>query len=158
MKIENCSSTEISRGIHKLYEHFSKNIFNIYTVDRGKEFACGSKVEADLKVSVYFASWCRGSNENANDLLQEFFLKKIDLARVSDEEIRKILSLINHRPRKGIGWKIAWVTYPRSGIPESSYFMNKCRICTDNSSHKKIGTFQIPIFLFYLVKKLLNFL
>ena len=61
------------RAISELYEHFPKNTFKTYKVDRGKEFACYSKVEADLKVSVYFADsyspWQRGSNENANGLL-----------------------------------------------------------------------------------------
>ena len=55
------------RAIHKLYEHFPKDTFKTYTVDWGKEFACYFKVEADLKVPVYFShassSWQRGSNE-----------------------------------------------------------------------------------------------
>ena len=121
MKIDNRSTSQIYRVIHKLYEHFPKDTFKNYTVDRGKEFACYSKLEADLKVPVYFAdaysSWQRGSNENANGLLREFFPKKTDLARVSDEEINEALCLINHRTRKCLGKKTAWVTYPRSGIP-----------------------------------------
>ena len=95
MKIKNHSATEIYRVIRNLYEHFPKNIFKIDTVDRGKEFACDSKVEADLKVPVYFvdaySSWCRGRNKTAKGLLQEFFLKQTDLARVSNEEIHEAL-------------------------------------------------------------------
>ena len=121
IKIENRSASEIYRAIHELYEPFPKDTFKPYTVDWGKEFACYFKVEADLKVPVYFAdaysSWQRGSNENANGLLGEFFPKKTYLARVSDEELNEALCLINHRPRKFLGWKTAWVTYPRSGIP-----------------------------------------
>ena len=53
------------------------------------------KVDADLKVPVYLAdaysSWCRRSHENANGLLRKNFLKKTDLARVSDEEIHEAL-------------------------------------------------------------------
>ena len=121
VKIENRSATEMYRAISQLYELFPKDTFKTYTVDRGKEFACYSKVEANLKVPVYFAdaysSWCIGSNENANGLLREFFPKKTDLARVSDEDIHETPSLMNHRPRKCLGWKTSWVTYPRSGIP-----------------------------------------
>ncbi|MTM66843.1 IS30 family transposase, partial [Turicibacter sanguinis] len=95
VKIDNRSALEMYRAISELYEHFPKDTFKTYTVDRGKEFACYSKVEADLKVPVYFAdaysSWQRGSNENANGLLREFFPKKTDLARVSDEEIDEAL-------------------------------------------------------------------
>ena len=100
------------RAISELYEHFPKNTFKTYKVDRGKEFACYSKVEADLKVPVYFpdaySSWQRGSNENANGLLEEFFPKKTDLARVSDEEINEALYFINHRLRKCLGWKTSF--------------------------------------------------
>ena len=53
-------------------------------------------------------SWYIGSNENANGLLREFFPKKTDLARVSEKEIDEALLLINHRPRKCLGWKTSF--------------------------------------------------
>lgn len=109
MKIENLSATEMYRAISDLCEHFPKDTFKTYTVARGKEFTCYSKVEAELKVPVYFAdaysSWQSGSNENANGLLREFFPKKTDLAKVSDKEVNQALVLINQRPRKCLGWK-----------------------------------------------------
>ena len=112
VKIDNRSASEMYRAISELYEHFLKDIFKTYTVDRGKEFAWYSKVEADLKVPVYFAdaysSWQRGSNENANGLLREFFPKKIDLARVTEEEVNVVLWLINYRIRKCLGWKTSF--------------------------------------------------
>ncbi|RFU60180.1 IS30 family transposase [Bacillus sp. V59.32b] len=59
----------------------------------GKEFACYSTVEDDLKIKVSFAdpysSWQRGSNENANGLLREFFPKPTDLAQITKEEVLK---------------------------------------------------------------------
>ena len=86
-----CENTKIAsatvnvRSDERTYTNsFLKTHFKTYAVHRGKEFACYSKVEADLKVPVYFAdaysSWQRGSNENANGLLREFFPKKTDLA------------------------------------------------------------------------------
>ena len=100
------------RAIQTLHEHFPKDTFKTYTGDRGKEFACYSKVETDLKVPVYFvdpySSWKRGSNKNAKGLLREFFPKKTDLARVKEEEIHEALFLINHRPRKCLGWKTSF--------------------------------------------------
>ena len=120
IKIKNHSASEIYRAISDLYEHFPKDTFKTYTVDQGNEFACYSKIEADLEVPVYFAdaySSCqRESNENAKGLLREFFPKKTDLAQVDHNEVNEAISLINHRRRKCLGWKISWVTYPRSGI------------------------------------------
>ena len=112
IKLENRSASEMYRAINELYEHFPKDTFKTYTVDRGKEFACYSEVETNLNVPVYFAdaysSWQRGSNENANGLLREFFPKKTDLARISDQEINMALCLINHRPRKCLDWKTSF--------------------------------------------------
>ncbi len=60
---------------------------------------------------VYFAdpysSWQRGFNKNANGLLREFFPKGTDFAQVEDEDLACSLDLINHRPRKCLGWKTA---------------------------------------------------
>ncbi|GAK39565.1 transposase [Paenibacillus sp. TCA20] len=85
--------------------------FQTATVDRGKEFACFHDLEAIHGVKVYFAdpysSWQRGSNENGNGLLREFFPKGKDFAEVSEDELEHALHLINNRPRKCLGWKTA---------------------------------------------------
>ena len=76
---------------------------------RGREFACYSVIEKGLGIKIYFAdpysSWQRGSNENSNGLLREFYPKKTDLAIIKNEELVKNLFLINNRPRKCLGWK-----------------------------------------------------
>ena len=98
--------------IQSLIQRFPTHIFKTFTVDRGKEFACYSRVESELKVSVYFSdaysSWCIGSNENANGLLRGFFPKKTDLAKISEEELIKALSFIYPRPRKCLNWKTSF--------------------------------------------------
>ena len=79
--------------------------------DRGKEFACYPLAE-NLGISFFFAddysSWQRGSNENANGLLREYFPKKTDLAAISDEALNKALYDINHRPRKCLAYRTAY--------------------------------------------------
>ena len=47
VKIKNRSATEMYRAIHELSKHFPKDTFKTYTVDRGKEFACDSQIEAE---------------------------------------------------------------------------------------------------------------
>lgn len=63
----------------------------------------------DLGLPLYFADpyapWQRGSNENSNGLLREFYPKKTDLEKISQQQLTKNLFLINSRPRKCIGWK-----------------------------------------------------
>lgn len=79
------------------------------TTDRGKEFSCYKLLEQDLNIQIYFAdaysSWQRGSNENGNGLLREFFPKKTNFDRVTKREMEQALLLINNRPRKCLGWK-----------------------------------------------------
>ncbi|MGT2937748.1 IS30 family transposase, partial [Streptococcus caprae] len=64
-----------------------------------------------LGIPFYFAdaysSWQRGSNENANGLLREYFPKKTDLAVIPDKDLDKALSDINHRPRKCLAYRTA---------------------------------------------------
>ncbi|CAM4504191.1 IS30 family transposase [Paenibacillus xylanexedens] len=100
-------SMEIALGV--AISQYPTGTFLTATADRGKEFACYAHLETTHNLHVYFAdpysSWQRGSNENANGLLREFFPKGTDLARVNDDDLAHSLDLINHRPRKCLGWK-----------------------------------------------------
>ena len=103
------TASSMLSAISQLYRSLPKGVFKTGTTDRGKEFACYSKVYAELGLQLYFAdaysSWQRGSNENANGLLREFYPKKTDLAKVNQQELIHNLFLINNRPRKCLGWK-----------------------------------------------------
>jgi len=58
---------------------------------------------------VFFADpqspWQRGTNENTNGLLRQYFPKGTDLARWNDEELQAVANALNSRPRKTLGWK-----------------------------------------------------
>ena len=100
------------RAIKEVHSRYPPHTFKSYTVDRGKEFACYKQVEEELNVPVFFAdpysSWQRGSNENANGLLREFFPKKTDLALTTEVQLVNALEKINNRPRKCLGWKTSF--------------------------------------------------
>lgn len=102
-------SMEIAFGV--VASQYPDGTFQTATTDRGKEFACYTDLEAFHDIKVYFAdpysSWQRGSNENGNGLLREFFPKGHDFATVTDEELAEAIRLINNRPRKCLGWKSA---------------------------------------------------
>lgn len=78
------------------------------TLDNGSEFADFKGIEEDLKTTVYFADphspWQRGLNENTNDIIRFFFPKGTDFSLVDENELIKIIHLINSRPRKCLGF------------------------------------------------------
>lgn len=79
------------------------------SLDNGSEFAWFRKIEETLNAPVFFADphspWQRPTNENTNGLLRFFFPKGCDFLSVSDEYLQQVLDLVNHRPRKCLGWK-----------------------------------------------------
>ena len=92
-----------------LHTALTNKALKSFTSDRGKEFACYLEVERLLGIPMYFAdaysAWQRGSNENSNGLLREFFPKRTDLAKVTIQELTESLLLLNNRPRKCLGFK-----------------------------------------------------
>lgn len=78
------------------------------TLDNGSEFADFKGIEEDLDTTIYFADpyspWQRGLNENTNDIIRFFFPKGTDFTKVTEEELLEVLSLINNRPRKCLGY------------------------------------------------------
>jgi IS30 family transposase len=85
----------------------NKNIKTI-TVDNGTEFAEFKNLEELFNTQVYFAdpysSWQRGLNENTNGLLRQFFPKNTNFKKVTEEELERVIDLLNHRPRKKLGF------------------------------------------------------
>ena len=78
------------------------------TLDNGSENTNWKDMEEAVHASVYYAhpyhSWERGTNENTNGLIREYFPKKTDFTQVSDEEIAKVEYILNTRPRKRLKW------------------------------------------------------
>ena len=78
------------------------------SLDNGSEFADFKGIEQDLNTEIYFADphapWQRGSNENMNGLVRFFFPKGTDFHKVTEDMLNNVLSLINNRPRKCLGW------------------------------------------------------
>jgi IS30 family transposase len=79
------------------------------TWDQGAEMAQHVQLRIEAGLDVYFCDphspWQRGSNENINGLLRQYFPKGTDLARWSAEDLAAIATTLNARPRKTLGWR-----------------------------------------------------
>jgi IS30 family transposase len=79
------------------------------TWDRGKELSAHAAFKVETGIPVFFADpqspWQRGTNENTNGLLRQYFPKGTDLSRWGAEEIAAVEAALNARPRKILGWK-----------------------------------------------------
>jgi len=93
----------------KAFENMPSQIKKSFTTDNGKEFAHHRELSQETGMNIYFCDphspWQRGTNENTNGLLRQFFPKGTSLSKVSEEELNAVINLINNRPRKRLGFK-----------------------------------------------------
>ncbi|MEL7610779.1 MAG: IS30 family transposase [Bacillota bacterium] len=78
------------------------------TVDQGVEFSCYRRVENELNIPFYFCSphspWQKGSVENLNGLVREFFPKGTNFSAIHEKDIKYAMDILNSRPRKCLDW------------------------------------------------------
>ena len=90
---------------HKLPRELYKSL----TWDRGKEMADHTRFTLDTKVKVYFCDpqspWQRGSNENTNGLLRQYFPKGMDLSNVHQNRLNAVARRLNERPRETLNFR-----------------------------------------------------
>jgi IS30 family transposase len=98
--------TEVTR---RRMKDLPRSLRRSVTFDNGKEFAEHRRISEALGLEVYFASpyrsWQRGTNENTNGLIRQFFPKGTDFSRVSHQAVARVERLLNERPRKRLGYR-----------------------------------------------------
>ena len=99
------------------------------TWDRGKELSAHAAFKVETGIPVYFADprspWQRGTNENTNGLLRQYFPKGTDLSRWDAEEIATVADILNGRPRKILGWKT-----PAEALSEHLHSLQKAGVAS----------------------------
>ena len=109
IKMPNRNADTMAKTIIAALSELPDEAVKTITCDRGTEFANWRTIEEQLNCNVYFAdpycAWQKGTNENLNGLLREFYPKGRNLSRVNPTTLKKNLALINARHKKVLGFK-----------------------------------------------------
>ena len=99
------------------------------TPDRGKEFARHAVVAEALGIKIYipppYQPWQRGTNENTNGLLREYFPKHQDIAQYPDDYLEKAVLALNNRPRKCLQWRTPYEVHFDKALHWKTVFFTK---------------------------------
>lgn len=105
-KVERSTAQAVKEAILTMLGEHERKVRSI-TADNGKEFAGHLDIAAGLKADFYFArpfsSWERGTNENTNGLVRQYFPKKSSFEALTKEDVQFVQDKLNHRPRQVLG-------------------------------------------------------
>jgi IS30 family transposase len=100
---------EVRDALRAVFEAMTAEERRTLTWDQGPEMAAHDGIDELFDEGVYFAHpgapWQRGTNENTNRLLRQYFPKGSDLSAHSSHSLRAVEALLNQRPRKLLGWR-----------------------------------------------------
>ena len=108
-KVLNLRAATVRQVTAERYRSMPPRLLKTLTLDNGKEFAEHDQLAAETALKIYFAkpycSWQRGTNENTNGLIRQFFPKGTDLASIPQHRFTRVQQLLNDRPRKRLGYR-----------------------------------------------------
>ena len=107
--LKNRTAKEIKRAFKNALKKLPKELTKSLTHDNGMEMAQHTLFTKETKIPVYFchpySSWERGTNENTNGLIRDFWPKGYDFNQLNYYQIKKVQKLLNERPREILNWK-----------------------------------------------------
>ena len=119
-KVERRTAQAVLGAITNLLKPWKSHVHTL-TADNGKEFADHQEIshilEADFFFAHPYAAWERGSNENMNGLLRQYFPKGRDFGTISEEEIEAVMFKLNDRPRKCLAFNSPFQEFFKDKIP-----------------------------------------
>jgi IS30 family transposase len=108
VKVEDKNSLRVADALAQQMQRLPAELRRSLTWDRGIEMAAHQRFSLASEMQVYFCDpyspWQRGSNENTNGLLRQYFPKRTDLSVHSQPELDRVAAQMNLRPRKTLGW------------------------------------------------------
>lgn len=107
-KVEQRTAEAVEDTINHLLKPWTNDV-NTITADNGKEFANHEQIAKKLNAVFYFAhpnaAWERGSNENANGLIRQYFPKKQSFENITNDQTDLVMFSLNNRPRKCLDYR-----------------------------------------------------
>lgn len=98
----------VVKALTRHAQKLPRELYKSLTWDRGSEMADHKRFSMDTDIKVYFCDpqqpWQRGSNENTNALLRQYFPKGMDLSNVHQNRLNAVARRLNERPRKTLGY------------------------------------------------------
>ncbi|MEM9072573.1 MAG: IS30 family transposase [Myxococcota bacterium] len=108
LKLKNKEAATVNKALARKIRTLPTSLRQTLTWDRGLEMAGHKEFTLATSVQVYFCDprspWQRGSNENTNGLLRQYFPKKTDISVFSQRQLDRVARELNTRPRKTLGW------------------------------------------------------
>ena len=108
-KVENKDTESVVNALIKQSKKLPKELYKSLTWDRGKELADHKRFSLATNIDVYFCDprspWQRGSNENTNRLLRQYYPKGTDLSLHSQAQLSRVARELNERPRKTLDFR-----------------------------------------------------
>ena len=109
VKVPSRDTETVINALIKQAHKLPRELYKSLTWDRGKELADHKRFSLATDIEVYFCDprspWQRGSNENTNGLLRQYFPKRTDLSVHSQAHLNKIARRLNERPRQTLGFE-----------------------------------------------------
>ena len=109
VKVPRRDALTVAKAMSKQIRSLPAKLRKSVTLDRGPEFAAHKKFSVSANVKVYFCDpqspWQRGTNENTNRLLRQYFPDGMDLSQFSQADLNRIAMRLNQRPRKTLHYK-----------------------------------------------------
>ena len=108
-KVPDLQAATVRQAAAQRYQSTPAVLRKTLTLDNGKEFAEHQRLAIETELKIFFArpyrAWQRGTNENTNGLIRQFFPKGTDLASIPEHRFTKVQQLLNDRPRKRRGYR-----------------------------------------------------
>jgi len=108
-RVKNKDTETVINALIKQAHKLPRELYKSLTWDRGKEMADHQRFSLDTDIKVYFCDpqspWQRGSNENTNGLLRQYFPKGMDLSNIHQNRLNAVARRLNERPRETLNFE-----------------------------------------------------